>query len=253
MRRLVAWFVDALPFDIRSRRAIDETLADWLLEERERPTGIARVTVDIRSAISVARVASFALLREAGDFEWTRGLAHRARVVVGIATALGLIFTWWAFGSLLGSWWSLAGFFMIPPALLFLLPPAIVLALSWRPVNSAPLPSVGAATVVALATLCISAVLIPVSFTVVAISMSEGLREAWKDDRDRSGWQRLAPPSAPAVRAVADGCGDLRGIGRSWHSLRGCPAEASASHERLVARCCPDRLLGLAQTLAVRD
>jgi len=38
MRRIIAWCVAGLPFEPRSRRAIDETLADWAHEEQESPT-----------------------------------------------------------------------------------------------------------------------------------------------------------------------------------------------------------------------
>ena len=117
MRRVVTWFVDALPFDMRSRRAIAETLADWAHEAREQHGVLQRIGVDILSAISVARVASLALVREAGDFDWTHGLARRARVVACIAVAIGVTFGLLTL-SALGSWAWLAGFAMVPASLI---------------------------------------------------------------------------------------------------------------------------------------
>jgi hypothetical protein len=60
----VHWLVSAVPFDPRGRRAIDETLADWTVEEQEATTILERAFVDVRGASALARTSMLALLRE---------------------------------------------------------------------------------------------------------------------------------------------------------------------------------------------
>ena len=97
MRRAIAWVLAGLPFDARSRRAIDETLLDWDREATEAQTLSAATGAEVRGVLSIARVTSRSVLREAIDFGWCRELGRRFRIAflsllvpVLILTVMGL-------------------------------------------------------------------------------------------------------------------------------------------------------------------
>src|SRR5262245_66273402 len=62
MRRLVTWLLDGLPFDPRSRRALDETLLDWGHEEDAEHS--KRWLVGISGALAVLRALVVSTCRE---------------------------------------------------------------------------------------------------------------------------------------------------------------------------------------------
>ncbi len=64
MRRTIDAFARGLPLDNRSRRVLDETLLDCEYEAAQARTAAARVWVDLRSLVSIARALVFVSLRE---------------------------------------------------------------------------------------------------------------------------------------------------------------------------------------------
>lgn len=152
MRRVIAWVVDGLPFEARSRRALDETLVDWAHEEQEESTTGGRVLVGVRGALAVARVASISLVRETTDFSWCRGLASRLRVFAAVVTLAALALTLAATLPGLGARTLGLALTIVPALLLGFLPAAVFLMLAWRP-EGRSLPTVGTACVVTLAAL----------------------------------------------------------------------------------------------------
>ena len=65
MRRLVAALLDCLPFDPRSRRAVDETLFDWAHEEASAASASRRLATLVRALAAVAPALLVASLSEA--------------------------------------------------------------------------------------------------------------------------------------------------------------------------------------------
>src|SRR5262245_34132900 len=62
MKRLLAWGLAGLPFDARSRRALEETLADWRHEEARAATRVQSALAGLRGALSVVRVAALSVV-----------------------------------------------------------------------------------------------------------------------------------------------------------------------------------------------
>ena len=89
---LLSW----IPFDVRSRRAIDETLLDWTHEAAAAATPGARIAVNLRSTLALLRTLVFASAAEtwrvpAGWF--------LSRLLILIILPASLL-TWSAFGAL---------------------------------------------------------------------------------------------------------------------------------------------------------
>lgn len=140
MRRALAWLIDGVPLDPRSRRAVDETLADWAQEEQEEQTQVGRVLVDVRGAVSLVRVTSFAILRETVDLSWCRGLGRRCVSVFAAAgiVALGITLP---FLPDLGAWAVPIVLAIVPVFVYGLLPAIVFLVFAWRPGARWSLPS----------------------------------------------------------------------------------------------------------------
>ena len=64
MRRAVESFMRGLPLDPRARRVVDETLLDWAREAADATTAPARLGVELRSLLSIARALAFATVRD---------------------------------------------------------------------------------------------------------------------------------------------------------------------------------------------
>jgi hypothetical protein len=165
MRRVIAECIKGFPFDACSRRAIDETLADWAHEEHQAINRGRRALAALQGVLSVARVVSISLLRESVDFGWCRGLARRWGVV---AASVGLLAV--AQACFMPPSFSVEVFAlvlpMVPMTLMAILPPALFLILAWRPVGRA-LPTAGAACFLAFALLLLAGWLVPLSSGVV--------------------------------------------------------------------------------------
>ena len=159
MRRAIAWVLAGLPIDARSRRAIDETLLDWDREATEAQTLSAATGAEVRGVLSIARVTSRSVLREAIDFGWCRELGRRFRIAflsllvpVLILTVMGLAdvgLDALRLGVLLmlalGTWY---------------LPPVLLLIIGWRPLK-AEFPAAGAALVATLGAAVLAGWLVP--------------------------------------------------------------------------------------------
>jgi hypothetical protein len=161
MRRIIALCVAGLPFERGSRRAIDETLADWAHEEREVPTRGRRFRAAVQGVLSIACVVSISLVRETVDPAWSRGLARRWGLVTAIVMMMAMATSAPMAGALGGRTLTLA-VLNVPLALLAVLPPAIFLMFAWRPVSRA-VPTAGTACFLAVAVLALAGWLVPLS------------------------------------------------------------------------------------------
>src|SRR5262245_29641158 len=85
MRCAIAWLIDGLPFDPRSRRALDETMLDWAHEQRNAPTLGRRVLVQLRAAVAIARAVASAVV---GDIVRTPWMPLTFRALVVLVTPL---------------------------------------------------------------------------------------------------------------------------------------------------------------------
>ena len=151
MRRAIGWLLAGLPFDTRSRRAIDETLLDWDGEATEART-LSEVTgAEIHGVVSILRVASLSVVREAIDFSWCRGLGRRFRRFAAVTAVVGVLATASAVSDL-GTAALALGTLMASVLSLWFLPSALLLIIAWRPLTRTG-PSLGASLVVGLMTL----------------------------------------------------------------------------------------------------
>jgi hypothetical protein len=158
----MSWCVGTLPFAANTRRAIDETLADWVHEEDRALTQSERRRASLRGALSMALVVLLSIGREAFDFKWGHGLARRFWVVAGLVVLL--YFLTIIMMPVAGAVEMIPVFLLgIPLNLLIISPPAIFLALAWRPANRS-IPTVGTACFLAILTLLLSGWVVP--FTV---------------------------------------------------------------------------------------
>lgn len=162
MRRIMSWCVAALPFAANTRRAIDETLADWVHEEDRALTQSERRRATLRGALSMALVVLLSIGREAFDFKWGHGLARRFWVVGGLVVVLSFLTS--LMMPVAGDVEMIPVMLLgIPLNLLAISPPAIFLALAWRSANRST-PTVGTALFLAILTALLSGWIVP--FTV---------------------------------------------------------------------------------------
>jgi hypothetical protein len=161
MRRIIAWFFGGIPFEARSRRAIDETLVDWAHEEREAPSRGRRAFATLRGLLAVARVVSISLVREAADLGWCCGLAHRFGVIAGVVALLSVAQASLMLPGLDAAVFRIS-FMTIPMTLLAVLPPALFLILAWRPAGRTG-PTAGTACFLAVASLVLAGWLVPLA------------------------------------------------------------------------------------------
>jgi hypothetical protein len=149
MRRAFQWLASALPFDPRSRRAIDETLADWAVEEQDARTISERVSVAIRGASSLFRTSVLAVLREAALIPGM-GLLRRI-VVLSVVPAVCLAAPW-AFRLLAARSWPTAVFAgaVVAQQYIFLFLPWTLFAAAIVPPTPRRVPYAGLAMVSAL-------------------------------------------------------------------------------------------------------
>ena len=209
MKRLLTWLIGGLPFGPRSRRAIDETLADWTHEADTAPTAARRALVSLQGMLSIGRVVSIAVVREAVDLSWCHGLGRRCGVVAVIALLL-------AFTSSVpmmdgpGPQALVIGALGVPLLLLAMLPPAVFLIFAWRPV-SRTVPTLGAAALLAVAVLALAGWLVPLS--------GEAINALLRGSVDLTIDSSSTPPLTPreAVMAVT-----------GWAGLAGASAICAA-------------------------
>jgi hypothetical protein len=135
MKRFITRFLDGLPFDARSRRAIDETLEDWSYEQAEVHTGTGRLLAAVRGVLAVFRVASLSVLRELVDFGWCRGLARRSGAVAALLYAIGLVPLLTAVPAL-GLRTVVVAVMALPILFIVMIPAAAMLMFAWRPVGA---------------------------------------------------------------------------------------------------------------------
>jgi hypothetical protein len=161
MRSIIAWCIDQLPFEPRSRRAIAETLADWTHEQLEAPSRNRSTLASVRGVLAIVRVVSFALVRETTDFGWNRGLARRWGYVAALTIALAFV-TVVPMIDAAGPQTIALALLGVPLPLLAVLPPAIFLVLAWHPVARVG-PTAGTACFLCLITLVLAGWLVPFS------------------------------------------------------------------------------------------
>jgi hypothetical protein len=172
MRALLTWLVQGIPFSARSRRAIDETLADWKIEE-DAGAPAARPITTLRGALAIGRVVSISIARETGDFSWCRGLGLRLGAVVGVLFLLALLMTS-PMLEVLGARLLMLSAAILPSLLFGIAPPAVFLMLAWRPVSQS-VPTAGAAIVVGVATLAMGVWMVPMGSEFFGNVLRDGL------------------------------------------------------------------------------
>ncbi len=141
MKRVFAWVLGGLPFDARSRRAIDETLLDWEGEATEARTFAEATGAEIHGVASIVRVASLSMLRESIDFGWVRGLGRRFVVAGATVVLLAGVLSVVIAGSLEID--PRAFLFITPILATMAVPATLFLAIAWRP-SGLGVPSPGA-------------------------------------------------------------------------------------------------------------
>ena len=161
MRRIIAWCVGGLPFEPASRRAIDETLADWDHERQEARTRGRRARAGVQGILSIARAVSLSVIRETVDPGWRRGLGRRWGLVAAVVALLALA-TAAPMVDALEARALIVAVVSVPLVLLAVLPPAIFLMFAWRPVSRA-VPTAGTACFLAIAVLALAGWLVPLS------------------------------------------------------------------------------------------
>ncbi len=218
MRRIIAWCVAGLPFEPRSRRAIDETLADWAHEEQEAPTRGRRTRAGVQGILSIARVVSISVIRETVDPGWCRGLGRRWGLVTVVVMLLTLA-TAAPMADATVARTPILAVLSVPLMLLAVLPPAIFLMFAWRPVSRA-VPTAGTACFLAVVVLALAGWLVPLS--------SDVLNDIIRRSLDGTIGSDYPPPLSrgEAVLAVT-----------GWASLAGATAMCAA----MVARRSPLR------------
>ena len=142
MRRIISWLLAGLPFDARSRRAIDETLLDWegeateaLRQAQGRRDWVERTVTEVRGVASIARVTSMSVLRESIDFSWLRGLGRRFAVAALVVFVLTLLLGFQV-AEVLGLRAFGIGLLLLPAAVLSAMPPVLLIVIGWRPAVS---------------------------------------------------------------------------------------------------------------------
>ncbi|MEZ5317753.1 MAG: hypothetical protein R2752_10165 [Vicinamibacterales bacterium] len=149
MITVVRHFLAAIPFDPRSRRAIDETLLDWEAEAADATRGPAsgRAALDVRWSVALVRVVLLATAREAAGvpLSW---LAVRLTVgLLFLAVLLAVPWAWRAGWLLPVDVWLPSALLLLPANLVAIAPPGVFAALAIRP-GRRPVPVVGTACVV---------------------------------------------------------------------------------------------------------
>ena len=205
MRRAISWFLAGLPFDARSRRAIDETLLDWDEEatalrqaqgRRARP--LEATVVELRGVASILRVTALSVLRESVDFRWFVSLGWRFAMLFGFAFLM-------AFPSTLTYADSdrallLLTLSLLPSAIASLLPLALLLILAWRPPAGRG-PAVGGVMLVVVGTLALIGWIIPSSLAPARTPLPRPLRPDRPPTPTRSGPSRVGTSPAPVRRS----------------------------------------------------
>lgn len=148
MRRVISWLLAGLPFDARSRRAIDETLLDWEGEATEAQTLSEATVAELHGVASIVRVTSLSVLRESIDFSWCRGLGRRFRWYAAATAVVGVLLTAAATSSL-GTAAIALGTLLASVLSLWFLPSALLLIIAWRPLSRTG-PSLGASVLTGL-------------------------------------------------------------------------------------------------------
>jgi hypothetical protein len=163
MRRLVTRFLDGLPCDPRSRRALDETLLDWAHEEATETSTLSRARVAIAGLLSIVRAFALSAGSETPQVPlgWLAG--RTIRIALVLAAPLAPLFAWPVFMSGFGVVY-IAGIFatFLPGAVLTLVGPALVLVMAWRP-GDRRVPPAAAALLTAVAVPLLTAAVTPLS------------------------------------------------------------------------------------------
>ncbi len=162
MRSLVTWLLDGLPFDPRSRRALDETLLDWAHEEAAESSALSRGFVQVVGAVSISALIVWSAGREVPDvplgwFAW-----RTVRFTIILSAPLCAVLMWplrSGFG-LLHAVGILATF--LPSVGLTVVAPALVLVMAWRP-GDRRMPPAGVALMTAIALPLLTAGFLPLS------------------------------------------------------------------------------------------
>ena len=162
MRRTIGAILRALPFDDRSRRALDEAMLDWAFEAQATPAGARRWWIEARSLTAVLRAITYATLRESVARP-EPSLLGRALIFV-VVPSLALTFAQdggAGLGSRVGqAQWIELGALLWPATMLLVAPIGLFLAMSRVP-RARQVPAVGVSAVVLVAALVLGGWVVP--------------------------------------------------------------------------------------------
>ena len=197
MRRVIGAMLRALPFDDRSRRALDEAMLDWAFEAQAIPAGARRWWIAARSLAGVVRAIAYATLRESVARP-SAGLLSRALIFVVVPSlVLTLAQNGGAgLGSRVSQAQGIAIDALLWPATMFLVAPiGLFLALSRVP-RARQIPAVGVSVVVLVAALVLGGWVVPWAnqrFRVITYAAHTGLETDMAATRLSKGLAELDP------------------------------------------------------------
>jgi hypothetical protein len=162
MRRLVGRLLEILPFDPRSRRAIDETLLDWAREAGQASSIGGRSVAHVLGLLGVLRAAAGCSLSEI----WRAPVRWIALRLMWFGVPMSLLLTLPQVTHLaksIGGFRAAEAFvWLLPGSLILAAAPALLLALAWRP-GQRHVPAIGTAIIASLAMFVLWGWLLPLS------------------------------------------------------------------------------------------
>jgi len=194
MRRIVTWLLDGLPFDPRSRRALDETLLDWAHEEAGGRSVAAKGLALCGGLLAIVRAIAGSALKESSDVPIGWFSARVVRHAV-LPTAVAAVVLAWPLASAFSYYRAAQLIATFAPTLVVMFaPPALVLALAWR-ADARRVPAAGAALAASCLVPLMTVVILPPATWAFGEIYMRALAEAIGVDRPLSAeamaWRRL--------------------------------------------------------------
>jgi hypothetical protein len=196
MIRALARLVLLLPWDRRSRRALDETLLDWDYERADAGTGWRRATVDLAAVAALTRTVTASAMAEVGRTPFGPLLLRLVPLTLA-ATTLMLL------GPISGVWRNLTGtantafvlsLLLVPQAIFIALPFTLFLSLTADRRRLTPV--VGLASLTLVLSLAIAGWGMPLA--------NQAFREiAYEVKRHEAPGSRYAPPTPGLAELTA--------------------------------------------------
>jgi hypothetical protein len=162
MRRVIATLLDRLPFDDRSRRAIDQTLLDWTHEASEALTPAGRCRVAAVGLSGVARTVAASVALEVAHVPLAWLMWRVALVAAAPAALMALPWVLDLQSDAAASWSALLppAVSLLPQAAVVILPAALFVAVAYPPLDRM-VPAIGLSLMAVIGTLAIGAWVVP--------------------------------------------------------------------------------------------